>query len=371
LNLELTTDHQLFRDEVRAFARKEVRPAAASCEPEGRFPRHLLPRLAELGLMGIAVPRRYGGRGLDTLCACLAIRELAQACPSTAVAVHVNNFVYCAPLLRFGSEAQKREHLIPTATGRWLGGFALSEPDAGADPSRIRAVARAAGRGYRLSGRKAWVTNGGLSASYLVVARVERSGREEGTALFIVDDGTPGMRIGKPERTLGLRSALVTDISFDRCTVQESRVLGDGTDGLKLALDVLQASRIGVAAQSVGIARGAMESMTAGGDETHVQGCLAGIAARVEAANLMMLRAAWHVDRSTVSPKEASMAKLFCSETAVLTATACLRASGPEALQDRHPSSRFWRDARVTTIYGGPSEIQRGLIARQLLLHPK
>lgn len=368
MDLALNKEQQSFRDEIRAFADNEVGPTAAFCEPDGRFPRQLLPRLARLGLMGIAVPRNYGGRGLDTLCACLAIRELARACPSTAVAVHVNNFVYCAPLLRFGSEAQKRAHLAPSAAGLRLGGFALSEPDAGADPSRIRVVARSEERGYRLSGRKAWVTNGGISASYLVVARVERSGREEGTALFIVDAGTPGMLVGKPESTLGLRSALVTDISFDGCKVQGGRVLGDGANGLKLALEVLQASRIGVAAQSVGIARGAMESMAAGRRDTRVQDRLAGIAAGIEAANLMMLRAAWHVDRGTCSPKEASMAKLICSETAVRASAACLDASGPEALRDRHPSSRFWRDARVTTIYGGPSEIQRGVIARQLLL---
>ncbi len=370
LNLELTASQRAFRDEVREFAEREVQPAAAAAEPYSEFPRKLLPRLAEMGLTGIAVPREYGGRGLDTVSACLAIRELAVACASTAVTVHVNNFVYCAPLLRCGSEEQKQAFLVPAAAGRLLGAFALSEPDAGSDPSRISAEARPAGDGYLVSGRKAWVTNGTLASSYLVVARVNRGGPGGETAIFIVDGQTPGLEIGPLERTLGLRSARVTGISLERCFVPGACLLGDENRGLKLALDTLRASRIGVAAQSIGIARAALglAGLRRGDPETGQE--LAAAAARVEAGNLMMLRAAWLVDQDPPGPVcEASMAKLFCSEAAVSAAETALAHSEPEAMGEGHPSSRYWRDARVTTIYGGPSEIQRGLIARQLL-HP-
>ncbi len=368
LNLELTAEQTAFRDEVREFAQREVRPAADACEPLSRFPRVLLPRLARLGLMGIAVPREYGGRGLDTVSACLAIRELARACPSTAVTVHVNNFVYCAPLQRCGSEEQKRTFLAPAAAGRLMGAFALSEPDAGSDPSRISAAACPEGSGYRLTGQKAWVTNGTLASSFLVVARVDRGEGGTDTGIFIVAADSPGLSIGPAERTLGLRSAMVTGLTLQHTPVPGSCLLGDETSGMKLALEALQASRIGVAAQSVGIGRGALEHAAQRPGEPHARLPLAAAAAGVEAANLMMLRAAWLVDQGGPPPvREASMAKLFCSESAIRAAEASLADAGTGACRDRHPASRYWRDARVTTIYGGPSEIQRGLIARQLL----
>jgi len=353
MDFELTGRQQAFRDEVRGFALERVPPGADS-------PERLLPVLAEQGLMGIAVPEAYGGRGLDTVCACLAIRELARVCPSTAVTVHVNNFVYCAPLFRFGSEAQKRAFLVPAARGERLGAFALSEPDAGADPSRIRAVARRVDGGYRLDGRKAWVTNGRLATSYLVVARLDPATEGKTTALFVIDHDTPGLLPGEREPTLGLRAAVVTDLSFNNCLVDDGRQVGQGADGLQLALRALLASRIGVAAQSIGIARGALHQL----DDNRPE--LRQASARVEAADLMMLRAAWQVDRGEASPGRSSMAKLICSEAAVAATGLCLDLVGAAGLAEAHPLSRFWRDARVTTIYGGPSEIQRGLIAREL-----
>jgi len=366
VDLQLTPEQQTFRDRVRTFARTEVRPAADRCEPQSRFPRELLPRLAELGLLGLLAPRTHGGQGLDTVSACLAVRELAVACPSVAVTVHVNNFVFCAPLSRLGSGGQLDQFLAPAARGERLGAFALSEPDAGADPSRLLATARPDDHGYRLSGRKAWVTNGPLARSFLVVARVARDEGHD-TALFIVDRDAPGLVISKPHRTLGLRSALVVDLVLDDVPVPAERLLGPEGGGLAAALETLQASRIGVAAQSVGIARGALSAaqrQDAGSPEQRQ--ALAGAAADVEAANLVMLRAAWLVDQGPACPREASMAKLICSETAVRTAGLVLDHAGPEASRDGHPASRFLRDARVTTIYGGPSEIQRGIIARNL-----
>jgi alkylation response protein AidB-like acyl-CoA dehydrogenase len=354
MDFGLTAEQQAFLREVRKFARDNVPPGADT-------PADVLPRLARQGLMGVAVPEAYGGRGLDTVCACIAIRELARSCPSTAVTVHVNNFVYCAPLLNQGSEAQKLAFLVPAARGERLGAFALSEPDAGADPSRIRALAcRENDSGYRLAGRKAWVTNGRLASSYLVVARFDPPGPGPETGLFVVDRDTPGLVPGEREQTLGLRSAVVTDLSLVDCPVGEDRLVGPGVDGLQQALTALLASRIGVAAQSVGIARGALDHLAGESDQ------LRRAAARVEAADLMMYRAAWQVDRGQISPGRASMAKLICSEAAVAATTACLDLAGAEGVAEDHPLSRFWRDARVTTIYGGPSEIQRGLIAREV-----
>jgi len=357
MNLELTAEQQDFRDSVRQFADRELQPQPPPSE-------RLLPLLADQGLMGIAVPRAYGGRGLDTVSACLAIRELATACPSTAVTVHVNNFVFCAPLFRFGSEAQKQQWLVPTARGRQLGAFALTEPDAGADPSRLSATARATDQGYLLNGRKAWVTNGQLASHYLAVARLDPAEGPVGTGLFIMGHDTPGLTVGRREETLGLQSARVTELLFEDCAVPRSQLVGPGQDGLQLALKALLASRIGVAAQSVGIARGALAWVR----QEEIEPALL---ARVAAANLMMLHAAWQVDRDEVTPGGASMAKLICSEGAVEAAAAALQLAGPNAAGENHPSARFWRDARVTTIYGGPSEIQRGIIARELLKKPR
>lgn len=366
MDLKLNSGQQSFRDTVRAFARDEVRPAADRCEPRSMFPGELLPRLAELGMTGILAPRAHGGLGLDTVSACLAVRELATACPSVAVTVHVNNFVYCAPLTRLGTVKQREVLLAPAARGEQLGAFALSEPDAGADPSRLRALARHHGDGYRLSGEKAWVTNGTLARTFLVVARLERA-EGAGTALFLVDADTPGVCVSRPHRTLGLRSAQVVDLRLENVPVPAERRLGPEEGGLAAALETLQASRIGVSAQSIGIARGALleaQRMPRGPAERRQ--ALAGAAASVEAANLVMLRAAWLVDQGRPCRREASMAKLICSETALRTAALVLDHAGTEAFGDGHPVSRFFRDARVTTIYGGPSEIQRGIVARHL-----
>jgi butyryl-CoA dehydrogenase len=378
MRLELTDEQQMVQSLAREFAEQEVRPIAAECDREARFPRATVQRMGELGLMGIAIPDKLGGGGADTLAYVLALEEVAVACASHAVVMSVNNSLVCDPLYRFGTPEQHERFLRPLASGRGLGCFALTEPQAGSDATNQATLARREGDAYVLDGRKVFVTNGRESTVALVFAQTDPSLGHHGISAFLVEKGTPGFLVVKVEDKLGLRASDTAEFVFDGCRVPASNLLGGEGRGFKVAMAALDGGRIGIAAQAVGIGRAALEASVAYarerrsfgvpiGQHQMVQWMLADMATAVDAARLLTWRAAWLKDRGHPYGTAASMAKLFASETAMRVATDGVQVHGGYGYIKEYPVERFFRDAKITQIYEGTSQIQRLVIARALL----
>ncbi|HSE05214.1 MAG TPA: acyl-CoA dehydrogenase [Methylomirabilota bacterium] len=381
MQLELSDEQRMIQQVARDFAEKEVRPIAEAIDREARFPRETVARMAELGLMGIAVPEAYGGSGGDTVAYALAVEELARACASHAVIMSVNNSLYCDPVYRHGSEEQRARFLTPFAAGRRIGCFALTEPEAGSDASNQTTLAIPDGDHYLLSGRKIFVTNGREASAALVFAQTDRSAGRRGITAFLVEKGTPGFTVVKTEDKLGIRASDTAELLFERCRVPAANRLGEAGQGFKIALGALDAGRIGIAAQALGIAVAAYEAALAYarerksfgapiGQHQMVQWMLADMATAIEAARLLTLRAAWRKDSGAPFGPEAAMAKLFAAEMAMRATTDAIQVHGGYGFIKEYQVERHFRDAKITQIYEGTSQIQKLVIARHLLAGP-
>ena len=378
MRLELTPEQQMIQAMAREFAENEVRPIAGELERDARFPHETVKRMGELGLMGITVSEQWGGSGADTVSYAVAVVEIAKACASHAAIMSVNNSLYCGAIQRFGSHAQKEEFLRPAASGREIGCFALTEPEAGSDATNQNTLARREGDHYRLSGRKIFVTNGRESSAAFVVAQTDRAQGRHGISAFLVRKGTPGFEVVKTEDKLGLRASDTAEFLFTDCRVPTAWRLGEEGQGFKIAMSVLDTGRIGIAAQALGIAEGAYERSRAYarerksfgvaiGQHQMVQWMLADMATAIEAARLLTLRAAWLRDAGQPYGTAAAQAKLFASEMAMKVASDAVQVHGGYGYIREYEVERSLRDAKITQIYEGTSQIQKLVIARDVL----
>ncbi len=381
MRLELTDEQRMVQDLAREFAEQEVKPIAAECDREGRFPHATVKRMGELGLLGIVVPESLGGGGADMMAYVLALEEVAVACASHAVVMSVNNSLVCGPLVEFGTPAQHERFLAPIASGRGLACFALTEPQAGSDARNLATLARREGDDYVLDGRKVFVTSGRESTVALVFAQTDPEKAHRGISAFLVEKGTPGFLVPKVEDKLGLRASDTAEFVFEACRVPAANRLGAEGQGFKIAMHVLDSGRIGIAAQAVGIARAALEASVAYARERRsfgvpigqhqiIQWMLADMATAVDAARLLTWRAAVLKDRGKPYGAAASMAKLFASESAMRVATDAVQIHGGYGYIKDYPVERHFRDAKITQIYEGTSQIQRLVVARALLEAP-
>jgi butyryl-CoA dehydrogenase len=335
--------------------------------------------MGELGLMGIAIPEAYGGSGGDSVAYAVAVEEVAKACASHAAIMSVNNSLYCDPVLTFGTEAQKQRFLVPFASGVDLGCFCLTEPEAGSDASNQTTLAVRDGGDYVLDGRKIFVTNGREAGAALVFAQTDRTKAHRGISAFLVEKGRPGFTVVKTEDKLGIRASDTAELLFEGCRIPAAQRLGDEGQGFKIAMAALDGGRIGIAAQALGIAAGAYELSVAYarerksfgqpiGQHQMVQWMLADMATSIEAARMLTWRAAWLKDTGAVFGAAAAMAKLWASETAMKVTTDAIQVHGGYGFIKEYQVERYFRDAKITQIYEGTSQIQKLVIARRLLV---
>ncbi|MEK6608547.1 MAG: acyl-CoA dehydrogenase family protein, partial [Myxococcota bacterium] len=359
MDLDLSEEQRLIQKTARDFAQREVFPKAAELDEQHRFPTELVKRLGELGLMGIAVPEQYGGAGMDAVSYTLALEEIAVACASTAVIMSVNNSLVCDPILKFGSERQKRDVLAPLARGEKLGCFALSEPDAGSDAGAQKTRAEKRGGEWVLSGTKNFITNGPAADWVLLFAMTEPEKRHKGISAYLVPTDAPGLRRGPPDRKMGITAAHSCQLFLEDCRVPGDAILGEPGQGFKVAMATLDGGRIGIATQAIGIARAALEAATRYACERQtfgkpiaqhqaIQFMLADMATEIDAARLLTLRAATLKDRGARHTTEASMAKLMASEVANRAAKAAVQIHGGYGYLKDFPVERFYRDAKIT-----------------------
>jgi len=374
MRIELSEEQKLLRETVRRFAEEVVRPRAKEIDETGEFPRAFFDQAGELGLAGVSVPEEYGGAGMDVLSYCLVIEEISRVCATSGVILSVNNSLVCDPILQFGSEEQKREVLAPLASGRKLGCFALTEPGAGSDAASLRTSARRDGDDYVLDGNKVFITNGTHADVALVFATVDRALGHKGITAFLVDSGAPGYSHGGHEVKLGVNASGTTELAFEGLRVPASRRLGEEGEGFKIAMATLDGGRIGIAAQAVGIAQAAFEEALAYAQEREqfgrplsdlqaIQFYLADMATELDAGRLLTWKAAWakrHQKRYTL---EAAQAKLYTSEMAQRVTTRALQIHGGYGYTREYNVERYFRDARITEIYEGTTEIQKSVVA--------
>jgi alkylation response protein AidB-like acyl-CoA dehydrogenase len=379
MNFELTEDQRRIRDAVREFAESEIAPHVAELEREERFPREILGKLGAMGILGMMVPEEYGGAGTDALSYVLAIEELARVCASTAVIVSVNNSVACYPIWKFGTEEQKRTILTELASGRALGAYALTEPQSGSDAANQKTRAVRDGDGYLLEGAKAWITNAGEAKWYVVMAMTDPPAGTRGITAFLLSAEDAGLRAGAPEDKMGLRASKTAALYLESVRVPAWRRLGEEGQGFTIAMTTLDHSRIGIAAQGVGIARAAYEASveyartreTFGkklAEHEAIAFQIADMRVQIEAARWLTYRAAVRSEMPGVRfSKESSMAKVYASEVANSVAARAVQIFGGYGYSREYPVERFYRDARVTTIYEGTSEIQRIVVSKNIL----
>ena len=378
MDLHLTDDQRLLRDSVREFAERELRPHVMEWDEAQHFPMTLLPTLAELGLMGIQFPEAVGGAGMSAVDYCLCIEELARVDPAIALSVAAHNGLAAAHIHMFGTPEQQQRHLVPLATGQVLGAWGLTEPTAGSDAAGTRTVARRDGAGWVIDGAKTFITHGNIAGVMVAMAVTDRSRGNRGISAFIVPAGTPGMRAGKKENKLGMRASETSEVIFEACRVPGDALLGEEGQGFINTLQVLDAGRIGIAALSVGLAQGAYDAARGyalqreqfGQPIASFQGIrwkLADLATKINAARLLTYRAAALKDEGVRTTRESSMAKLYASEVAVRAAEECVQIHGGYGFVKDYPAEKFFRDVKLLTIGEGTSEVQRLVIARQLL----
>jgi len=379
MNFDLTEEQRRVRDAVREFAQIEIAPGVAQREKNEEFPREILRKLGEMGILGMMVPEEYGGAGADALSYVLAIEELARVCASVAVIVSVTNSVACYPIWKFGSPMQKKTILTELASGRALGAYALTEPQSGSDAANQKTRAVRDGDHYVIEGAKAWITNAGEAKWYVVMAMTEPPLGTRGITAFLVSAEDAGLRVGAPEDKMGLRASKTAAIFLEGVRVPASRRLGEEGQGFTIAMTTLDHSRIGIAAQGIGIARACYEASVeyAATRETFgrkvaeheaIAFQIADMRMKIEAAKWLTYRAALHSERPDLRhSKETSMAKVFATEAANAIAAQAVQIFGGYGYSREYAVERYYRDARVTTIYEGTSEIQRIVISKNLL----
>lgn len=371
MDFELTPHHATFRAAVREVAQGAVQPHAADVDLNHRFPAEAVQAAIDAGLMGVLIPREYGGAGLDALAFALCIEELAQACASTAVIVDVHTSVGTEPILLFGTEEQKRRWLPRLATGELLGAFALTEPAAGSDAASLKATARRNGGGYVLNGTKVFITNVGRAGLYVVFARTGRDEKAAGVSAFLVPAGTPGLRVGQVFDKMGLHGSPTGELVLEDVEVPEENRLAAEGQGFRVAMRALDSGRIGISGQALGIAQAAVDEARAALRERQAeqgdQFLLADMATRVEAARLLARHAAWLCGLGRPFTLQASMAKLACTDAAMQVSLDALQIAGEDGALAGSPFERHVRDAKALQIYEGSNQVQRVVIARQLL----
>ena len=378
MDIRLTDDQRLLRQAVREFAEAEIRPNVMEWDEAQHFPLDLLARLADLGLLGIQVPEAYGGAEMSAMSYCLCIEELARVDPSIALSVAAHNGLCVAHIRTFGNEAQKREFLPDLVAGRHLGAWGLTEANAGSDAVAMRTTATPDGDAFVLNGSKQFITHGGIGGLMVVMAVTDKAAGSRGISAFVIPRGHPGMRAGKKENKLGMRASDTSEVVFDNCRVPPGAVIGNRGEGFHQAMQILDAGRIGIAALAVGLAQGAYEAARRYAIERKqfgraiaefqaIRWKLADMATRIEAARLLTYRAAWMRDQQAErTSTESSIAKLYSSEIAVRAAEECVQIHGGYGFVKDYPAEKFFRDVKLT-IGEGTSEIQRLVIARQLL----
>jgi alkylation response protein AidB-like acyl-CoA dehydrogenase len=371
LDLELAPEHAAFRSVVRELAQGVARPLAAEVDRDHRFPVEAVEAAAEAGLMGVLIPREYGGAGLDALAFAICIEELAQACASTSVIVDVHTSVGSEPILLFGDEDQKRQWLPRLASGELLGAFALTEPASGSDAASLQATARRSGTDYVLNGTKVFITNVGRAGLYVVFARTGTDERAAGVSAFLVPADSPGLRVGQVFKKMGLHGSPTGELVLEDVKVPGANRLGAEGQGFTVAMRGLDSGRIGISGQALGIAQAAVdetgEVMKESGHEQGDDFLLADMATRLESARLLAYHAAWLCSRGRPFTRQASMAKLHCTDTAMKLALDALQVAGESGAVSGSPFERHVRDAKALQIYEGSNQIQRMVIARELL----
>lgn len=378
MDLGLTEEQSLLQRTVRDFAESELKPLAKELDETGRFPRETFRQAAELGLTGVAVSEQYGGAGMDHISYAIVIEEISRACASTGVILSVQNSLYCDPVLRFGTEEQKQRFLVPFARGDRIGCYALTEPQAGSNAAALRTKAVLKGDKYIINGTKAWITNGGAADAAIVYTNTHPEKGEKGITAFIVEKGTPGFAVGKEEKKLGINATACCELSFTDCEVPIANRIGAEGEGYKVALSTLDGGRIGIAAQATGIAQGAFDAALSYAQQRQafghpiadfqaIQFMLADMATEIDAARLLVRKAAWKEETGARFSMEASIAKLFASEMATRVAHKAIQIHGGNGYSREYPVERNYRDARITEIYEGTSEIQRLVIAAWVL----
>ena len=382
MDFSLSENQLMIQALARDFAQKEIAPVAARFDASGDFPEGPIRRAGELGFMGVEVPEEYGGAGLDSVCYVLMMEEIAYADAAHATIVSVNNSLYCGGILQFGTEAQKRTYLTPVASGKAIGCYGLTEPQSGSDAAnmRSRAVLSADGSHYVLNGKKSWITSGPVANYMVAFAVTDPAAKSKGISAFILDCQRPGFMRGKTEPKLGIRASATCEIEFVDYKVPVANRLGKEGEGFAIAMAILDGGRVGIAAQANGIARAAYDAALAYAKERKafgaaigtfqmIQSKIADMKTRLTASRLLMLEAAWAKQNAKQSgartTTQGSMAKLFASETAMFNAHAALQIHGGMGYSKELPLERYFRDAKITEIYEGTSEIQRIVIARQ------
>ncbi len=374
MNLELTMEQKMIQKMVREFTENEVKPIAAETDRTAQYPAETIDQLFRYGVMGMCVPKEYGGAGADVLSAALAVEELSKYCASTGDIVATHNGLCCDPILANGTEEQKKKYLPMLTTGHCVGAFALTEPNAGSDASKGQTVAKLEGDHYVLNGSKIFITNGYVADIFVVFAMTDKSKGNHGISAFIVEKSFPGFSVGKHEVKMGLHGSPTAEIVFQDCIVPKENLLGQEGKGFKIAMQTLDGGRIGIAAQALGIAEGAMQEAI---DYTkarvqfgkpiskfqNTQFVLADMAVGCEAGRLLIYDAAEKKQNGVRYTKEAAMAKLFCSEHANKSVTKALQALGGYGYTNDYPLERMMRDAKITEIYEGTSEVQRIVIS--------
>lgn len=378
MNFTLTKEQQLLRQMLREFAENEVKPLAAEIDEEERFPEETVEKMVKAGIMGIPFAKQYGGAGSNYVAYAMAVEELSRVCATTGVVVSAHTSLGGGPLVDFGTEEQKQKYLVPLAKGETLGAFGLTEPNAGTDAAGQQTTAVLDGDHYILNGTKIFITNAMYADTYIVMAMTDKSKGTKGISAFIVEKGMPGFTFGPKEKKMGIRGSATCELVFENVRVPKENLLGKEGQGFKVAMKTLDGGRIGVAAQALGIAQGALDETIAYVKERkqfgrsiaqfqNTQFQLANLAAKIEASRLLVYKAADCKDRGLSYSVEAATAKLFAAETAMEVTTKCVQLFGGYGYTREYPVERMMRDAKITEIYEGTSEVQRMVIAGSLL----
>ena len=377
MDFNLSKTENLFLQMIREFAEKEVKPLAAEIDEQERFPIETVEKMGKIGLMGIPIPTQYGGAGGTNMMYGMAVEELSRVCGTTGVVLSAHTSLCAAPILENGTEEQKMKYLPKLASGEWVGAFGLTEPNAGTDAAGQQTTAVLDGEEWVLNGSKIFITNGGYAHVYIVIAMTDKSLGTKGISAFIVEKGTPGFSIGKKEKKLGIRGSATTELIFENCRIPKDNLLGKIGGGFGIAMKTLDGGRIGIAAQALGIAQGAMDETIKYTKERkqfgrsisqfqNTQFQMADLETKVQAARLLVRSAHYKKDNGMPYSVDAAMAKLFCAETAMEVTTKAVQFHGGYGYTREYAVERMMRDAKITEIYEGTSEVQRMVIAGKL-----
>jgi alkylation response protein AidB-like acyl-CoA dehydrogenase len=378
MDLEFTEEQRMIKEAARDFAKERLSPLASEFDEKEEIPKEIYKELAELGYLGMMVPEGYGGSNLDFFSYILAMEEFAKVCAALEISLSVHNSLVCEAILKWGTEEQKKKYLNKLAQGEFIGAYSLTEPSAGTDAGSIKATAISKGDFYLVNGTKSFVTNAGITDIIILFALTNPEAKSKGISCLIVEKGLSGLNIGAKEKKMGIRGSDTREISFEDCSVSKVNLLGEENSGFKIALTLLDSGRIGVGAQSVGIAQAALDEAIKYSKQRvqfgqpicnfqAIQFKLADMATQIDAARLLVYRAAYLKSRNTRCSKEASMAKLFASEVANMVVNEAVQIHGGYGYMKEYAVERYFRDARVTEIYEGTSEAQRMVISRDLI----